>query len=301
MDVSRGQHKSVVFNDKLYVTGGQNRSGVLNECEMLDSATTWKKIANLNNARYLHNIFVLNDKIYVTGGIGYFEKPVMETEVYNSEKNVWEIVTKMAYPVIDGKMIVVNEVGFIDKLKNHNYEIDSDELVFVFGGYYLYDSDNLIPSDKVQYFDPDLNKWFEFTSMNTKKAGHSIDFVNGRFYVIGGLESPRIIEKYNTDKNMWETISELQIGRSYHTTVVKEDSIYIIGGRDIEEKALDNVALFNTITLQKTKEEPLSYPRYRHTSILYDDKIFVIGGIGDFSLSSIEYYNFEDKKWVSSY
>lgn len=302
MNIGRSEHRSIVFNDRIFVTGGKNIGGVLNECETLDSLNRWKRIADLNYARSSHNMFVVNDNIYVCGGVNHFDKPVLETEKYNQEKLKWEIVAKIKFPVVNAELIVVDNLNFIGKLKKHYDDIVSKELVFVLGGYIINNSDELIPSDKVQFFDPELNEWFAFTPTNTTKIGHTFDFVKDSFYVIGGDGSRHHIEKYNPEKNKWEIINKTIIGRSYHTTIVNEDNIYIIGGKDeSSDEVLNSMELYNIFTEQKTREEPMSYPRYKHTSILYKDNIFVIGGIGDFSLSSIEFYSFEDKKWVSSY
>ncbi len=54
--------------------------------------------------------------------------------------------------------------------------------------------------------------------MNVKKIGHSLCYMDGEIYAIGGKTNDKVCtklcEKYNIQTNTWTNISSLHYGRS---------------------------------------------------------------------------------------
>lgn len=64
----RHSHATVLFEDSVYVLGGQNKTEKTNECEFL-LEDTWKPISSLNIERCGHSATVNSGSIFVCGGV----------------------------------------------------------------------------------------------------------------------------------------------------------------------------------------------------------------------------------------
>ncbi len=300
LNYNRAFHRSIIFENEIMITGGKNRDGVLSRNEVSNSLYDWDNIADLQYSRYSHNIFIIDGTVYVSGGYNENDLPIKTTEKYNFIDNRWEIVSDMNYASSDSIVLVVNDVKFISELKS-NFNINTKEMVMIIGGYILDNSNNIVPSNKVQLYDPITNLWIDIRNMTYPRINHSVVYYNSSIYVSGGLSSPNTIERYNVENNIWEVVSNFSKPRQYHTSEVHQNIIYFIGGMGMNKKILSSVESYN-IELNRIYDEfSMTNPRYMHNSILVDNGIFVLGGINEFPLNSIEFFDFSTGTWSSSY
>ncbi len=169
MIVGRGEHSAVVYDGKIYVTGGNKQLGsVTPVVEVYDpSADSWTEVASMITPRHHHASAVVDDTlIYVVGGRqGFWGDPytmISTVEAYAPASDTWYTITDMPNPRgglsatgIDGKL-------------------------YIFGGE--------IPGifEEVEEYDPDFDSWTELTPMLTPRHGTAAAVVGDTVYIIGG-------------------------------------------------------------------------------------------------------------------
>jgi len=104
---------------------------------------------------------------------------------------------------------------------------------------------------------------------------------------------------YSQSRPEWITLPDMPTGRFGHCSVVYQDKVWIIGGKNQINISLNNVDCYN---LKTSEWEPnvseLLHARYNAAAVVYENKIFVIGGHNDHQiLSSVEYYDPNDNNW----
>jgi hypothetical protein len=63
----RAHHGMVAHNNRIFVTGGYNASGALNDCWMYDGK--WTRVCeNIGGARYAHLMWSFDNRLYIAGG-----------------------------------------------------------------------------------------------------------------------------------------------------------------------------------------------------------------------------------------
>ena len=113
MGTKRSQFAAVLLQD-LYAIGG--KSGEMTFCNSVERRDDigWKYVAKLNVPRAGHCACAMKSKIYVVGGQNS-NGPVCSMEVYDSTKNIWEILGDIVGDPIGASMALVNNSQTIDQ------------------------------------------------------------------------------------------------------------------------------------------------------------------------------------------
>ena len=84
-------HSATVWNGKIYVAGGNNRSGDLNSTLAYDPILdVWTILPELNKIRVWPSLFVVGDRLYIVGGVQNGESLRLSSiEVYDADANEW--------------------------------------------------------------------------------------------------------------------------------------------------------------------------------------------------------------------
>ena len=91
----------------------------------------------------------------------------------------------------------------------------------------------------VEVYDPATDTWITKSDMPTARQGFSASVVNGKIYAIGGgLLEPTFtcgktlstVEEYDPATDTWTKKSEMPNERGWHSAIVLDGKIYIIGG-----------------------------------------------------------------------
>lgn len=68
--------------------------------------------------------------------------------------------------------------------------------------------------NSVEYYSPEIDKWFEVAPMNEKRARHGCKVIDGSLYVFGGHsrnEIIKVIERYDETANKWITVKFIKL------------------------------------------------------------------------------------------
>jgi len=169
----RGEGCAVTFEDKIYVFGGKEPSGVdLDRVQRYDpAADSWATMSPMPTARHHLAASLLDSLIYVSGGrIGYWgqQQNVGALEAYSPASDTWYVLPDMPTPrgahaaaVMDGRL-------------------------YTFGGE--------LPGiyEEVEEFDPVTNTWRQVTPMLTPRHGTGAVVVGDTVFIIGGATVPGV-------------------------------------------------------------------------------------------------------------
>jgi N-acetylneuraminic acid mutarotase len=171
MIVGRGEHSAVVYEGKIYVTGGNDINGdVTSVVEVYDPvADSWTEVAPMLTPRHHHASCVVDSLIYVVGGRqGYWGDPytsIVPVEAYSPASDTWYTVTDIPNP--RGGL---SAAGINGKL-------------YTFGGE--------IPGifEVVEEYDPAEDVWRFLTPMLTPRHGTAAAIIEDTVFIIGGSKT----------------------------------------------------------------------------------------------------------------
>ena len=140
-----------------------------------------------------------------------------------------------------------------------------------------------------------------------ERIGGSAENSHEKIYLIGGMDikgkTLNIVEEYDPGKGTWATKTPMPTARFGMESVVWNDEIYVIGGRD-GNLVLSTVEKYNSATDTWTTLRSMPTGRWNPMTEVVDGKIYAIGGIsgtGDNrkTLATVEVYSIRDNTWSS--
>ena len=186
--------------------------------------------------------------------------------------------------------------------------------IYIIGG-----SDEKGPSDQVNVYDPESNKWSAASAL-PMKLDHTAAAVHGdKVYVVGGFNSEGApsdsVLIYDPVTDKWQRGKDMPTARGGLTAQFVNGTLYAIGGDatalydnrgiyDPQGNVATNEA-YNPKTNSWTTESPMPTARDHLTSAVINGNIFVLGGRqpGDGfmykNLDTNEMYDTRHDKWVS--
>lgn len=194
-----------------------------------------------------------------------------------------------------------------------------DNALYVYGGHfgkphhYSKDgqSDQLLKLDLVH-----PTKW-EVVSSGPKRTGLAAVAHGGKFYRIGGFEarndeadkqslwSMPDFARFDPKTNQWETLPALPEGRSSHDALVIGDTLYVVGGWEIQgsgETKWHDTAYTVDLSADKLEWKPLPNPPFQRRALSlgeWQGKVVAVGGMqsegGPTTATAI--YDPQSQKW----
>lgn len=162
-----------------------------------------------------------------------------------------------------------------------------------------------------EVYDPATDTWETKTDMPTKRGGLCAAVVNGKIYLIAGLEElgtvdrgPKISavnEVYDPEADAWTTAKPIPVGVCRYACAVVDDKIYIMAGWDKPELLQIYDPKTDTWKTGPSPPVPLLEAAAAATMGIWAPKrIYLIGGrYTNFTVSKIvQVYNPEDDGWI---
>ncbi len=152
-----------------------------------------------------------------------------------------------------------------------------------------------------------LFTWESKAPMPTARVVTTSSVVNGKIYIIGGLEEVAssldetpVNEAYNPLTNSWEIKSSMPTPRQSMASVVDNGIIYVIGGySNLVSTYFGLVETYNPATNSWSILQPMNYPRSSLGAEVVNGKIYAIGGDDDIgNLNTLEEYNISTNTWT---
>ena len=255
----RNIHTSVVFKDKVWVIGGREASGELNDVWNSDDGITWNEVTSSASfsKRENHASVVFNNKIWVIGGLDL--NGILKRDVWNSDDGItWSEVTNNApfssraahtATIFNNKIWIIGGTGGISGTFNDVWSSN--------------DGINWTEETSNASFPPMLN--------------HTVTVFNSKMWLVSGNDV------WNSNDGIaWTQVANPFSSRTKHTSVVFDDAIFVIAGNsesiysnDIK-KSKDGI-IWETV-VNSTNNGLLFPKRIEHTSVVFNNQLLIIEG-----------------------
>ena len=279
---ARAAHTSVVFDNKMWILGGLNRGGSLNDVWWSIDGITWNQsTASAGfSQRYGHASVVFDNKMWVVAGSG------RDDVWWSDDGETWNLATNRA-PF--GKKFQHSCLAFDDKM-------------WVIAGSGLSNNDVWCSSDGVNW-----NLVTAHAAFPTRMAHASVVF-DDKMWVIGGnIGYNRWVDDvwWSDNGSTWRqaTAHADFDPRVLHAAAVYDGKMWIMGGNKTTAPYGDGYAESITVNeawwsvdgvtwTMETVQDNFS-PRHSLTSVVHDDKLWILCGMFDFK-------NFFNDAWYST-
>lgn len=250
-----------LLNNKLYAIGGSANNVSLADNEVYDIKTDkWELKTGLNNPRDGIIIGAIGSKIFSLGGFNRATREWSKSlDFYDVDKNSWENKSQInsdnsffSATLFEKKIYVA---GGLNKSKGYSTN------------FHIYDSEN--------------DSWITSEPMSYERAYCGISSLNNKIYVFGGINNSGLVntvEEFNIKTNKWKSKANMSIGRKDPKVVSFQDSLFIIGGLDADNKPIDKIDVYNPRTDKWSNLGTLPFVRSSFGLVQDNSKIYILGG-----------------------
>ncbi len=255
---ARSNHSSVVFDDKLWVLGGNDK----NDVWYSEDGSTWTQATSSAawSARNEHTSVVFDDKLWVLGGGFYLRE---KNDVWFSTDGVtWTQATSNA----DWSV------------RRWHSSVVFDDKLWVLGG----DDGGSRKNDV--WFSENGATWTQATSSAawSVRGAHTSVVFDNKLWVLGGYDGGSYKNDvwFSEDGITWTqtTSSAAWSARDVHTSVVFDDKLWVLGGKDTGGRKNDVWFSEDGITWTQETSSAAWSARWGHSSVVFDNKIWILGG-----------------------
>ena len=195
---------AAVFNDVLVVAGGFDGKKFLSSAEIyLPPINEWKKVSSMKETRSGNALVSCNGSLYSLGGWGG-GKFLSSVECLSTFHGPWKLVAPMNTP------------------RRWFAAVNLGGIIFAIGG--RSGDDEVTTLKSVERYDPVDNAWAYACDMNIEKCAHAACVLQGKIFVIGGIDRKDVpikaIECYNPGVNTWCVVGQTNDELLYHSVVV---------------------------------------------------------------------------------
>ena len=197
-------HSSVLFNDHLIVSGGENENGTsdsIHDVQVIPPYTV-KTLSRMPEPRQHHSTQIFEEHLLIVGGTstGFYHDSLDSVLLLDIKKNECEQLVPLPYQVRDmatvrwGDNIVV--IGGADKYGNK--------------------------LDTVIFYNLETKESHTLPPMRCKRQGCSAVVIGNSIVALGGLGERgtlKSVEAFNFERYTWQELPEMSQARYLHTVV----------------------------------------------------------------------------------
>ncbi len=212
MTIPRAGEAAVVYNNGIYVMGGESAEGITALSSLYAPDTdSWVDVPSMPVAVTDISAGVLGRKIYIPGGKMASEKISDTLQVFDPQANSWD-----------------DSIHLPIRLSGYALAVYEGKL-FIFGGW---DGTKYLSS--VYSYNPDIDQWNQQVDMPTSRAYAEAAVVDNQIFVMGGFDGKKaqtVNEVFTPDSpKPWQEFSPLPEARYGFGVANLVDTIYLIGG-----------------------------------------------------------------------
>ena len=298
--------KSVLHTNEILMNCVEFQTMLTDMCTQIDSDESLQRLG----------MYARDMLVFVSGGCTRLSRALGCYDP-QTKKNYWAI------PMHSG-------FDFKSKIDFHRIVVTGLNEIYLSGGvmYEDYISNEFAPAlDTLHRFNPHEVLWESLPNMTVGRCAHGFVNVDHMLYVIGGKHLyPKgkplaSVHRYDTEDEQWDTLSPMPIALFNHAAVVHGNKILVLGGsttddiaqsdgnpdvtvpHDYDVEIVSKVCFEYDITTDVWTRfsgagQKMYMPRCQFGATICNDELYVVGGSnGQHKLSTVEVYNFNDKKW----
>ncbi|MBE0685310.1 MAG: hypothetical protein IH585_04860, partial [Anaerolineaceae bacterium] len=255
----------VRYENKFLIFGGVSENSVSDKLYIYDlDLDSWTEGAKIPVALKDIQAAMLGEKIYLPGGMNDNNEINSGLLIYNPRDNTWEEGADLPIP-ISGYALVPYEGK-----------------IYLFGGF---DGKNYL--DSIYVFDPGINEWILFGSMETTSAYSSAVVLGGQIHLMGGMNKSGVLIDHNvyypqremSGEKAWEDAAILPEARYGMNSIVLADMVYIAGGKNSKEELLPVIQYLPPRDAWLEVETPPNEIGFLPAVLPYETRLYILGGL----------------------
>lgn len=283
-----------VWNERIYTLGGLSNKAQI----VLDSfleydpiAGSWKKLANLPEARHHISISVVDDELY---GIGGFTGPFPHWQaqdtifIYDFNSKSWTKGPSLPKPLGEQASVVI------------------DNKIFVIGGRYRQAKNasqfsEHIDTSNLSIFDTKTKKWSSGPDAPTARNSHAAVAIDNKIFVVGGRQyvqledgtranvNVAILEVYNPQTQHWQALSPMPKATGGISAATHGGKLYVFGGEQWapDKKVFRETWVYDVKHDQWSSGPDMITPRHGTAAAAVGNAIYVFGGADKTGASAV--------------
>ena len=234
-----------VIGDKIYLSGGYNRSKRFNRLEVYDTQTqTFQKLKRMRRARKECTLVELNGFLYAAGG-DRKSTCLNKVERYSLATGKWEKIPPMQTFRYGSEMVQVNgklyNLGGYDQERNISNVVECYDPISkiwefkksmisgdaYFGAVSFRNKIYVVGKTESAVYYPKEDYWDEMPAPDRCDGGRSLVVFKDQLVVIGGenqenenFQGTRKVQYFDFEDNVWFTGNPMNIPRCYHRAAV---------------------------------------------------------------------------------
>lgn len=255
----------VRYENKFLVFGGASENRISDRLLIYNlDLDAWSEGANLPIALKDVQVAILGERIYLPGGIDENNEVKSGLLIYNPRSNNWDEGAELPIP-ISGYALVPYEGK-----------------IYLFGGF---DGNNYL--DSIYVFDPGINEWILFGSMETTRAYSSAVVLGGQIHLLGGKNESGVLVNHDvyypqremSGENAWEDAADLPEARYGMNSVVLADMIYTAGGENSKDEFLPIIQYLPPRDSWIEIDSPPTEIGLSPAVLPYETRLYILGGL----------------------
>jgi DNA-binding CsgD family transcriptional regulator/N-acetylneuraminic acid mutarotase len=276
MPNSRQRAAVAVYENKIFVIGGRDESGVISTNQMYSiDETQWYSLSSKPDPVSDAHAGLVGGLIYIPGGQLSSGQLTGTMDVYDPKQDVWE--KRAALPKALSGYALISYEGSL----------------YIFGGW---DGDQYLSS--VYRYDPRLDVWEELTPMPTARAYAAAAVAHGKIYIMGGYDGDKALsvnEVYQPDlegtDRPWIQARELPDARYGVGVASIADIIQVFGGLTDGSERLPAISYSPSIDEWYLLDSPIQTIGAFMGAGVSGGNVYLIGGEinGDVTASVIKF------------
>ncbi len=229
MPTGRAGMATIAVGLDVYLMGGENEQGVVNQVDVYDTVNCqWSIGSPKPTAVSDTTAAVLFGEIYVPGGRGADGQPTDVVEVYSPANNLWRAISPL--PVATSGGLVLSQSGQL----------------YYFGGW-----DGEAYLDTAYEYDPALDSWEALPAMSQPRAFTAGGTIGGQLYIVGGYDGTADLATcavFDPGSTAWQSCPAMLEPRAGAGSVVLLNKLYVLGGGLQADNAILYGEEYNPVT-----------------------------------------------------
>ncbi|XP_059184010.1 kelch-like protein 41b [Centropristis striata] len=188
--------------------------------------------------------------------------------------------------------------------RNHVSLASLRNQLYVIGGLFVDEDNKDVPLQCYFYqLDPLTSEWLALPPMPSPRCLFNIGESENLLFAVAGkdLQSNESLDSvmcYDIEKMKWSESKKLPLKIHGHAVLSHRGTVYCIGGKTDDNKALNKVFAYNHKQAEWRELAAMKTPRAMFGSVIHNGKMVVAGGVNEDGLiNSCEAYDFTTNKW----
>ena len=266
----------------IIIAGGHNGKAHTNSVEIFSwSQKTWTLINPMSTCRTYASAVTYKGEVLISGG-------------HDGKTSTDTIETSSCHQSVEWK---ISHVKLPEVCARHATVMYKDNLILSGGTKSLLfeTSDKIYEVSMVPPYSTKI-----LTTMPEPRFDHTMELFEDKLFIFGGCHGAacNIVMMYNLVTKEWKMMKPLPFAVDEMASVLWQNNVILLGGRNGRCVAMDSVVMYNLISGESKYLPSMKHKRQGCAAVVTGDVLVVMGGYDGVNyLKSVEAFHFQKQVW----